>query len=297
MRLQVLVGDTLVERLSVLTDGTLRVLAAARGSILGFDHEQALERLGPKERAALRTLSALLGENAIFEDLIRVTAQQWGLLAASWGASGSDWNNARRALSVVLTSLLHGRRHHAVREHIINAMPVLPEKQRVPDVSPSTFWRIMAQVPPEAKQFPVVLVVTGLRHGEYERLDPVHLRHETHTIGVPGSKTDGSSNPFAAAEKWWPTVVAAVPLPFRYSWSRRIWEQACEAAGVFGVTLHDLRHCHGQFAVNEGASLQQVQAQLRHTDIAMTQRYVKQQEARQSADAVGRALDQATRPQ
>lgn len=55
---------------------------------------------------------------------------------------------------------------------------------------------------------------------------------------------------------------------------RRRWLTACKAAGVEGVRPHDLRHTHATWLLNNGLSLREVQAQLGHTNIATTQRYL-----------------------
>jgi integrase len=193
-------------------------------------------------------------------------------------------------MSAVLTALFHGDSGHAVRQHVISCIPLRPEVERVPDISPDTLWRIMQHLPEHARRFPLCLVATGLRMGEYERLERTHLRPETFSIEVPGTKTEASADVISVAADCWEFVDGAVPSPFRYGWIRRLWKQACEAAGVHGITLHDLRHCHGQWAINEGAAEHQVQAQLRHRSMAMTRRYVRARDSRQSADAAGRAV-------
>lgn len=54
---------------------------------------------------------------------------------------------------------------------------------------------------------------------------------------------------------------------------RKPFEKVCEAAGIEGLRIHDLRHSFATFAVRSGASLYDIQKLLGHSDIAMTQRY------------------------
>lgn len=54
---------------------------------------------------------------------------------------------------------------------------------------------------------------------------------------------------------------------------RKPFEKACEAAGIEGLRIHDLRHSFATLAIQGGASLYDVQTLLGHSDISMTQRY------------------------
>lgn len=292
---RVRIGAERIDRLSHLSVEHWAALQANSGRLIGSQHFEALEHLSESERASLRRLAHQLGEDASFLDLARVERQQWKLLQRSWGASSADWNHVRRALSAVLTSLFHDNPHHAIRRHVIDGMPLMNEVGRVPDLSPTTFWRVMEHVPEYARGFPLALVITALRVGEYEGLEPEHLQPETRTIRVPGTKNDASEEYIVVAPECWAYVERAVPAPFRYGRIRRIWREACNAAGVYGITLHDLRHCHAQWALANGAAEHEVQAQLRHKSIAMTRRYVKTLKQTKVAAAVAEVL-MAARP-
>ena len=63
----------------------------------------------------------------------------------------------------------------------------------------------------------------------------------------------------------------AVPSPLQYGWLRKYWKRALvEVEADSDLRLHDLRHCCAQWAVEEGVPEAKIQAQLRHTNPAMT---------------------------
>ena len=54
------------------------------------------------------------------------------------------------------------------------------------------------------------------------------------------------------------------------NWRRRVWDPAVVAAGLDGLTPHDLRHTAASLAIASGASVKHVQRMLGHKDAAMT---------------------------
>lgn len=289
-------GSAFADPLKALSTSAWQAIQQTSDFALSPRVFEAMDRLTSSQRTELRHAVRHFGPDMKIRDLVLVSKTEWKLLSQSWGTSPADWNHARRSLSAVLTTLFHGDDAHPVRREVINAMPFLKEVERVPDISPALVWRILEQLPDHARAFPMVLVVTGLRIGEYERLEPHHLHHESCRISVPGTKTDASEDYIDVAPELWSVVVRGVPSPYRYGWMRRIFRKACEDAGVEGITLHDLRHCHGQWALENGAAEHEVQAQLRHTSIAMTRRYVKTLKRRRAAQAAA-GMFMAARPQ
>lgn len=57
-----------------------------------------------------------------------------------------------------------------------------------------------------------------------------------------------------------------------------------------GLRIHDLRHALGQWAHDAGEPLSRIKETLRHTTLAMTERYARTSETRQVSSAVGRVL-------
>ena len=67
---------------------------------------------------------------------------------------------------------------------------------------------------------------------------------------------------------------------------RKPFDRVCEAAGIDGLRVHDLRHSFATFAVMGGASLYDVQKLLGYSDTGMTQQY-----AHMVDDSLQRAMD------
>ncbi len=163
----------------------------------------------------------------------------------------------------------------------------------------------------------LVLGLTGLRFGEFaalrvRRVDPLRRRlvvaesvtvvgsrlvwstpktHRTRSVPVPPAlmpailrSCDGKSGDdlvFTAARG------GALRLN---NWRRRVFDPACEAAGIRGVTPHDLRHTAASLAIAAGANVKAVQQMLGHASAAMTLD-IYAGLFPDDLDAVGRALD------
>ena len=54
------------------------------------------------------------------------------------------------------------------------------------------------------------------------------------------------------------------------NWRHRVFDPACAAAGLVGVTPHDLRHTAASLAIASGANVKAVQRMLGHASAAMT---------------------------
>ena len=235
--------------------------------------------------ALRRKLGPGLGTHPTIGDLERV---QWRELREKWGRSPADWNHLRRAMSAFLTTLL-GDKFHPFRRRIVRQIPIAVEAPRVPDVTPSVFWQILRHIPASYQACFIAIAGTGMRVGEYLSCTRFCLRAATFSVSVPGTKTSTSAEDVAVHPTLWPYVVAAIPSPLSYKALRRHWRAACQKEGV-DVRIHDLRHCYGQWAVNEGVPEAKVQSALRHKTPAMTRRYTKTREKGDAAAAVGRAL-------
>lgn len=247
---------------------------------------ELLDQAPPEDRAALRRVAATLGPNAALSALGRVTMGEWHDLSRCWGASATDWNHMRRALSKCLSTYI-GTDRHLFRQLVIDRLPLLTENKRVPDITLELLGKVVDELPDTIKFFPWFLVLTGCRIGEYLRLEPEHLKANVYTIAVPGTKTAGSTRSvFVHPDAWW-LIEASVPCYPQYGQLRLQWRAACERVGVRGVTIHDLRHVCGQTAADGGARIESIQAQLGHATAEMALRYARRRELKDSSEKLG----------
>jgi integrase len=305
-----LIADAQVETLRLLASGRLSIelldaharehglggagLAAqvATSANLVDAITAALPRMGKVETTRTRyavTLAKLRrtlpkADTLTVRDLARV---DWPALQAKWRGSASDWMHLRRLLSRFLSVHL-GSKMHPFRHEVVAAIPTAAEEERVPELTPAQFRRLVECVREDIRPALWTLLLTGMRVGEYLACDVTHLVETLHAVQVPGTKTKGSRAQVRVAPSMWHHVEAGIPAPVQYKWLRLHFKAGLKAAGLpTTIRLHDLRHCHGQWAVEAGVPEALVQVSLRHTNAATTRRYTKQ--AGKAAVATGLA--------
>ena len=247
--------------------------------------------------AALKR-SGVLGAGALVGDLSTV---DWLTLKTNWKGGGADWNHLRRAVSHFLAMQLG--MYHAERLKMFgkkrdkgttNPFPKGREVERVPDLPPALFWKIVKAAPEHAQAALVTIAALGLRVGEYLRLTRAHLMPHSFGVQIPGRKTEGSAATVYVAEAFWPYVLQGVPSPLQYKWLRLYWKRALKAAGAdVTLRLHDLRHMPAQILTNEGMPEAKVQTMMRHATASMTRRYAKQRDKGEAAALLGEAMERA----
>jgi len=301
-----LIADSQVEVLRALASGALAIEVVASyvrehgagGSGLAAQVrlasglwdalEDTLPHMGASEATRARytlsrdQLNRRLPAGATVRDLLTV---DWVTMRAAWTTSASDWMHLRRMLSRFLSVYLGGK-HHPVRHEVLARIPRAAEVERVTELSPAQFHRLVEAARPDLRAPLWTLVLTGMRMGEYLRCDREHLRPAQYGVMVPGSKTAAATALVRVAPALWHWIDAGVPSPLQYKAFRAAFKAALKAASLPITTrLHDLRHAHGQWAVQAGAPEAMVQVSLRHTQAATTRRYTKA-----TGDAVGAAL-------
>ena len=272
-------------RSAPLTGAGLTVLI--RGVVsLSEALDEVFPDAGHRYRLSWRRVTALYPD-AVVRDLPTL---DWPAVVETCTSVADAWH-LRRAVSRFLT-LWYGGKHVQARHDVLQAFPSLPpEEERVAEITPDLFAAIVQAARADVRPSFVALAATGLRVGEYLRLQPEHLNAETHTIKVPGTKTAASRKPITVDAALWPIVAAAVPSPLQYKRLHMEWRAALFVAGAGPEhRLHDLRHCHAQWALDGGAAEARVQRSLRHTNPAMTRRYTMTNDTRSVSTALLTAL-------
>lgn len=235
--------------------------------------------------------AGVLSASACVRDLERV---DWHALQRSWTGGPYDWRMLRGCLSHFLTVLL-GDEHHPFRRQVLKSFPMGPVPEgRVPDLTPAVFWQMVESMPEHTRAAPVVLVLTGMRVGELMACQDTDLQPLTHSVRIPGQQLQTGRFKSAAAVQpvdpsMWAWIKAAIPFGFSQWTLRDHWAQARVRFKV-RATLHDLRHCFGQWLVNAGQTEESVQRSLRHKTAAMTRRYVLQRDRQANAAAIASIL-------
>ena len=173
-------------------------------------------------RTSLKSLERVkvVSARARISDLARV---DWIGLSNSWKASGSDWNRLRSTVSRFLSVTLG--KHHPLRREIVDLIPKLPERERVPDLDLETFWQIVNATPEHVRASWVCLLLTGMRVGEYLACREEDLLPISKSLKVPGTKTKASQSVLRIGEPAWQWVRRAVPAPVGYKQLYRYWRE------------------------------------------------------------------------
>lgn len=248
----------------------------------------------------------VLAEQATVGDLQRV---HWAAVASSWAGGPADFNRMRAAVSRLLTLVMRDK-FSPLRRSVVASMPKLKEPEgRTPDVTPAQFVAVLEQLESagadDVRGAVMVMILTGMRVGEYLWLDESHLMPSTRRLRIPteeGNKSGGRT--IAISEEDWGWIVAAVPFALqplpatrvpagrdrRYARIMSQWKAACAAEGLADVWIHDIRHCMAQWADEAGVALGSIAGVLGHKDPKTTLRYTRMAAAARATRAVGQVL-------
>src|SRR5439155_19752273 len=163
---------------------------------------------------AMRALqrSGALGPGATVQDL---GAVPWQSVYNRWPTGRASWNRMRAAVSLFLAMTI--KKRHPFRLDVMEQMPSPIEPPGpVPDLDVATFWKIVDRAPEVLRPAYLLLAATGLRPGEYLRLQATDLFPLTKSLRVPGTKTASSADVVRVAEELWPWIAAAVPCAVGY---------------------------------------------------------------------------------
>lgn len=215
---------------------------------------------------------------------------KWPQIAAAWPAGPSDWMRVRRSISAVLSALFS--KYDPFRLGVMRLLPRKTEHQRVPTLTPATFREAVAQVPEPIQPILWAIVGMGLRGRELWRLTLADLRPEVHGVVLASGKNDAAGGLVELDPVIYGYLADAIPAARHFRPERVLdaWHAACEAVGAPHTTLHDLRHCFGQWTLDAGLSDADVQVALRHKTAHMTRLYRKRAQQRTSSGVMAGVL-------
>jgi integrase len=162
-------------------------------------------------------------------------------------------------------------------------------------------------LPFEAKAAVLLLLLTGARRNEILKAEWSWIDTDNSVMRLPDSKTgkkliylsdaaltvvDELRAKRKEGSKWLlPSTKLDAPL---YD-VKGPWRKICEAAGLDGVRLHDLRHTAASIAVNQGSSLAVIGRVLGHRQSQTTMRYshVDADPALAVVNAIGESVNRA----
>jgi len=159
-----------------------------------------------------------------------------------------------------------------------------------------------AETNPQALAILRLLILTGCRKGEIEKLRWSDVDFDLGFLRLPDSKTGQAIRPLNGAARailsnmaryqGTDLVFPSVDLDRPYVGTSKVWRLVRAAADLEDVRLHDLRHSFASVAVSGGASLPVIGALLGHKDAATTAQYahLSDDPVRGAAENVGNHL-------
>ncbi|MBC6718664.1 tyrosine-type recombinase/integrase [Aurantimonas sp. DM33-3] len=152
-----------------------------------------------------------------------------------------------------------------------------------------------------------LLLFTGARRGEIERLRWREVDPETRCLRLEDSKTGQKILPISAGAsellihhearfgRLSEFVFASADYGGHYSGTPKFWKHVRSYAGFPELRLHDLRHSFASLGLSQGRSLSVLGALLGHRDHGTTQRYAHLSEdpVRLATEEIGTAIARA----
>ncbi len=266
-----------------------------------------------------RHIKPLLGRKRV-QDVTRADIKKF-LQDVAQGKTAADVKTGKRGRAIVrggqgaatrTVGLLGGVFAYAVDCGMIEASPVLGVKrfadkkgvrylsQRELVALGDAFRKAESQGEnPSAIAILRLLIFTGARKGEIEKLNWSEVDFEAKYLKLADSKTGQKAFPLNAPAlqvlrdqvqlEGSGFVFPAYRSNGYYEGTPKVWQRIRLLAGLENVRLRDLRHSFASNAVSGGASLPIVGALLGHADSATTQRYahLSDDPLRAVSDAVG----------
>jgi len=213
----------------------------------------------------------------------------------TWGSSSNAevrrQRTANKAVQVLRLLLSDAEEHRVIPVNTseVRGMRLPIDAERNTFLSDVEIARVFAaldateghKVSATSATFIRVMLLTGARASELQRLQWAHVDAERMTATLPRGK-NGDPRVIALAGAW--AIVSAIPRSTGFVfWARDpglpfvkfkdAWRVVRKAAQVEHVRLHDLRHSFASVVLAQGHSLPVIGALLGHRSVASTKRY------------------------
>lgn len=196
--------------------------------------------------------------------------------------SGATVNRAVahfKALFSWLVSMKH------VPENPVSKLKMLAEyrgEEPIRIIEPQRFEAIVAELEREGfthwANACIALLGTGMRWGSLVKLRPEHLNESRRLVRLSKPKGKNAIDLQITSERVWAALrwcaADAGYNPDVGSFNKAL-ARACKAANVEHVTAHMFRHTFAVRALDAGANVRDVQRWLGHSQLAMTERYLR----------------------
>jgi integrase len=226
--------------------------------------------------------------------LERSTVAAWVAKLTGAGLAGATVRHIHRVLAMILSSAVADGR---ITRNVVAGVPLPRAAGRTKRFLTHEQVAALAEAAGEYGLLVRVLSYTGLRFGEAAALrvadvDPLRRRltvaasvtevngrmvfgdpksHHSRSVPIPASLV--AELAAACAGKRPADLVFTAPeggVLMLHNWRRRVFDPAARAAGLDGLTPHELRHTAASLAVAAGANVKAVQRMLGHASAAMT---------------------------
>src|SRR5271156_3252085 len=208
----------------------------------------------------------------------KITRETLSAFIAARKAAG----NANKTINGPL-SLLRTMFQHAKDGNKLTAIPkfdLLPWKSRQGFLPPEAFQKLFDAIPTRFQPLLVLLYTTGVRIGEANKIQWSSVNLEEGHITLLEGETKNDEARVLPLVRALGKLLAVVPAANRNGKVfaskfalQHVWEETCDAAGVEGLLIHDLRRSAVRNMMNAGAQQAVAMKISGHKDASVFQRY------------------------
>lgn len=245
-------------------------------------------------------LKKLLGDT---RDVNRLKLEDLEGYVGARRAAGVHDRTIVKELGTLRAAMRRARRSGLVRVELHRIWPDL-DAQYVPGtrwLHPGELERVLAKLPERRRQVVELLVYTGARDAEWNRLKLCHINWRDRLLELPGTKTEGARRAIPFAEHPALAELLRQRAPARIGgrlfshWTniRRDLRRACELAKVPSCSPNDLRRTFATWLRIAGVEVDRIAKLLGHANSRLVEKVYGQLPPEALANDIGRAFAHA----